>query len=217
MTCRVWVPNMVTEQHPVTVMRPQMQEESFQYTATSYHPETRTRMVRVCNYVQQPRTVHVRRQTRLVRHLRHFAKLRQRPDRPAREVVRLLYAHQPRRGGVNAQREVLDPGLHLVGGESAADLAGRGVQDIQDTATDQPDSATLCADDVALALGDDGIARLRVRFDPDEVAHRPGGQEKRRFFTQQLGNPLAEGVDGGIFIALFIANRNQLFKIAATN
>src|SRR5690606_8711914 len=49
-TCRVWVPNLVTEEQTVTVMRPQMQEETYQYTTTEYVPQQQTKMVRECTY-----------------------------------------------------------------------------------------------------------------------------------------------------------------------
>jgi hypothetical protein len=41
-TCQVYVPNIVTEQRPVTVMKPQFVEEPFTYQAVTCRPETRT-------------------------------------------------------------------------------------------------------------------------------------------------------------------------------
>jgi hypothetical protein len=53
---RVWRPNYVTEQVPVTVWRNQMTEEPYEYTVTVCRPETQTRRVKVVEYVPEERT-----------------------------------------------------------------------------------------------------------------------------------------------------------------
>ena len=57
---RVWVPNVVQEQVPVTVMRPQMVQQPYEYVSTVCRPQQRTRQVRVCEYQPQQRTRTVR-------------------------------------------------------------------------------------------------------------------------------------------------------------
>jgi hypothetical protein len=56
-TRKVWVPNVVTETKDVTVMKPKMTQEEYQYTVTVCRPEKRVRNVRVCEMVPQTRTV----------------------------------------------------------------------------------------------------------------------------------------------------------------
>ena len=46
----VWVPNPVQEQVQVTVMKPQITEQPYQYCVTVCKPETRTMTVNVCSY-----------------------------------------------------------------------------------------------------------------------------------------------------------------------
>jgi hypothetical protein len=55
-TARVWVPNVVTKTVPVTVMRPQMERQTYTYFATECRPERRTKTVQHCRYVAEPRT-----------------------------------------------------------------------------------------------------------------------------------------------------------------
>ena len=57
---RVWRPNYVTEQVPVTVWRNQMSAEPYQYTVTVCRPEVRTQKVKVVEYVPEERTQDVR-------------------------------------------------------------------------------------------------------------------------------------------------------------
>ncbi len=52
----VWVPNIVQEGVQVTVMKPQISEEPYQYCVTVCTPEIRTRMIPVCNFENQTRT-----------------------------------------------------------------------------------------------------------------------------------------------------------------
>jgi hypothetical protein len=56
-TRKVWVPNIETDEQQVTVMRPKMVEQQYEYSVTVCRPETKTRMVRVCDYRQEQRTV----------------------------------------------------------------------------------------------------------------------------------------------------------------
>lgn len=53
---RVWRSKIVTEQHPVTVTRNQWVQEEYTYNVCVYRPQTQTRMVRVCNYVQETKS-----------------------------------------------------------------------------------------------------------------------------------------------------------------
>jgi hypothetical protein len=41
-SCQVWVPNMVTQQVPVTVYQPQMMQEQFNYNIVTLHPQQQT-------------------------------------------------------------------------------------------------------------------------------------------------------------------------------
>lgn len=50
---RVWKPEIVTEQVPVTVWRNQMVAEPYEYPVTVYHPEVRQQKRKVCEYVNQ--------------------------------------------------------------------------------------------------------------------------------------------------------------------
>ena len=56
-TRKVWVPNVVTETKDVTVMKPQVTQEEYQYTVNVCRPVTKTRNVRVCEMVPQTKTV----------------------------------------------------------------------------------------------------------------------------------------------------------------
>lgn len=58
-TRRVWRPNYVTEQVPVTVWQNNYVQEQYQYNVTVCHPETHTRKVRVCRYVSEPHSKQV--------------------------------------------------------------------------------------------------------------------------------------------------------------
>ena len=53
---RVWVPNIVQEQVPVTYYKTQVVQKPYEYIATVCRPETRTRQVRVCDYRSEQRT-----------------------------------------------------------------------------------------------------------------------------------------------------------------
>jgi hypothetical protein len=53
---RVWVPNLVEEDVTVTVCRPQMSEEPYEYQVTVCKPETRSTMVNVCQMRTEVRT-----------------------------------------------------------------------------------------------------------------------------------------------------------------
>lgn len=56
--CRsVWVPNVVEEQVTVTVCKPQIVEEPYEYTVTVCKPEVRTCTVKVCDWKQEVRTM----------------------------------------------------------------------------------------------------------------------------------------------------------------
>jgi hypothetical protein len=50
---RVWKPDLVTEQIPVTVWRNEVVEEPYEYHVTVYHPEVRQQKVKVCEVVTQ--------------------------------------------------------------------------------------------------------------------------------------------------------------------
>ena len=51
-----WVPNVVQEQVPYTVMKPKCVEESYTYQVQVCKPEVRTRTYQVCSYKQEVRT-----------------------------------------------------------------------------------------------------------------------------------------------------------------
>jgi hypothetical protein len=55
-TCSVYVPNVITEQVPVTVLKPQMVEVPFTYPETVCRPETRTVTERIPRPVFETRT-----------------------------------------------------------------------------------------------------------------------------------------------------------------
>ncbi len=55
-TRKVWVPNVVTRQVPVTCMKPTMVEEPYTYTVLRCRPEVRTCTVNVCDYVSEVQT-----------------------------------------------------------------------------------------------------------------------------------------------------------------
>lgn len=54
-THRVWRPNLVTEQVPVTVWRYENTEEPFEYSVTVFKPEVQVRRVKVCDFVAEER------------------------------------------------------------------------------------------------------------------------------------------------------------------
>ncbi len=58
-TCRVWVPNWVTQQVQCTVMKPVMETVPYDYQVTLYKQEVRTRPVQVCHLVQEMRSEQV--------------------------------------------------------------------------------------------------------------------------------------------------------------
>jgi hypothetical protein len=55
-TCQVWAPNIVTEQVPVMVLKPQFVEEPFQYDHIVCRPEVRHVTQRIPRPVYEPRT-----------------------------------------------------------------------------------------------------------------------------------------------------------------
>ncbi len=55
-THRVLRNHCVTEEVPVTVWKTEVHQEEYTYNVTTYRTEPRTRMVRVCNYVQEKAT-----------------------------------------------------------------------------------------------------------------------------------------------------------------
>jgi hypothetical protein len=55
-TCQVWVPNIVTEQVPVTVWKPNYVEEPFQYDQIVCRAEPRQVVERVCKPVYETKT-----------------------------------------------------------------------------------------------------------------------------------------------------------------
>jgi len=55
----VWVPNIVTEEVPVTVCKYETVDEPCEYTVTLYRTEQRTRRVKVCRYVTEQRRCQV--------------------------------------------------------------------------------------------------------------------------------------------------------------
>ncbi len=54
---KVWVPNVVEEEVMVTVSRQEIVEEPYEYEVTVYRPETRTKMVDVCEMRTEVRKV----------------------------------------------------------------------------------------------------------------------------------------------------------------
>jgi hypothetical protein len=58
-TVKVWVPNLVKEEVPVTVYRTQMVEQPFEYTVTLCRPETKSMTVRVCEYETEEQSLEV--------------------------------------------------------------------------------------------------------------------------------------------------------------
>lgn len=55
-TCRVWAPNVVTEQVPVTVFRPQYSQEPYTYQVVTCRPEQRTITQQVAKPVYETKT-----------------------------------------------------------------------------------------------------------------------------------------------------------------
>jgi hypothetical protein len=55
-TTRVWVPNIVHEQVPTTVMRQQIVNQPYEYTCTVMRPEQRSYTVNVCDHRQEQRS-----------------------------------------------------------------------------------------------------------------------------------------------------------------
>lgn len=55
-SCQVWVPNIVTEQRPITVYKPQYVAEPFTYQAVTCRPETRTITEQVSKPVYETQT-----------------------------------------------------------------------------------------------------------------------------------------------------------------
>jgi hypothetical protein len=55
-TTRVWVPNLVQEQIPITVMRPQWKDVPYEYQVTLFRPETRQQTVRLCEFRNETRS-----------------------------------------------------------------------------------------------------------------------------------------------------------------
>lgn len=58
-TCRVWVPNWVSQQVQCTVMKPVTETVPCDYQVTLYKQETRTRQVQVCHMVPETRSEQV--------------------------------------------------------------------------------------------------------------------------------------------------------------
>jgi hypothetical protein len=59
-TRKVWVPNIVDKPIQVTVMRPEVVQQPYEYTCTVMRPEMRTRKVQVCTYVYEQHPCEVR-------------------------------------------------------------------------------------------------------------------------------------------------------------
>jgi len=55
-TYRVWVPEMIAKQVPVTCMKPAYFEEQYNYCVTVCRPEQRVQQVTICEYKQECRT-----------------------------------------------------------------------------------------------------------------------------------------------------------------
>ena len=53
---KVWVPNCVTKEVPVTVCKQVVEDQPYEYNVTVCKPETRTCQVRVCNFETQTKT-----------------------------------------------------------------------------------------------------------------------------------------------------------------
>lgn len=53
MVCRVWKPNIVTEEVPVTVWRTETVDEPYEYHVTVFYPEVRSQRVKVCDFVTE--------------------------------------------------------------------------------------------------------------------------------------------------------------------
>ena len=130
----------------------------------------------------------------------HRLDARERPDRAAAEIARLLHPQQAR------AREMAKRRAHrgLDGGR--IELAARPVHRAHVHAGQRAGSAALEMDRVRGVVRDDLLARPRVHAQRDLVAHRPRRQEDGRFFAQQLGHHLAEQVDGGILHLLLVAH-----------
>ena len=58
-TCRIWVPQTITEQVPVTVCRVEYEQVPFEYPVTVCKPEVRTYQDRVCDVRVEMRTAQV--------------------------------------------------------------------------------------------------------------------------------------------------------------
>jgi hypothetical protein len=55
-TCRVWVPETIAKQVPVTCMKPQYVQQPYNYTVTLCRPEQRTQDVTLCEFRQEVRS-----------------------------------------------------------------------------------------------------------------------------------------------------------------
>jgi hypothetical protein len=55
-TCNVWVPNIVHEEVPVQVCRPQVSEETYTYNVQVCKPVTQTQTFKVCEMVREDKT-----------------------------------------------------------------------------------------------------------------------------------------------------------------
>ena len=52
----VWVPKIVTEEVPVTLLKTEIVDEPFEHTVTVFKKELKTRMVKVCRFVPEKKT-----------------------------------------------------------------------------------------------------------------------------------------------------------------
>ena len=54
----VWVPKVVQEGVQVTVMKPEITQEPYQYCVTVCTPDIRSRTIPVCNYEERDANLH---------------------------------------------------------------------------------------------------------------------------------------------------------------
>ena len=116
--------------------------------------------------VEEPRAVHVCRESALMRETAHHAKLIERPDRPAAVVVSLLDTEQARDSAIRSEsrQRFLDIRRRESSAIAVDRFGGHGAQDRR--------PAKLGSIHMREPLAQDRVAGIRVRLHRDRVAHR---------------------------------------------
>ena len=145
--------------------------------------------------------IHVHGQARAARDLGDALHGGQRPYRAEARVGRVLDRHQPRARGVAAVG-IADRGLNLFAGEHPVGT----VEHADHDAGIGGRAAGFGIDDVRGLVGDDLVTQAAMDSDGDLVAHGAARQEDRIFLAQELADPLAQPLDGGVFVFLLVAD-----------